>query len=135
MAEYFIYLFAAAVIVFPWFIVSKTFERLPKKQEKAKEKAIKLGHVVTASFVRSFGKSREDGSRESQCEYQYYCKGKKYKYTLFTDFPPREIDLYYIRNPRKAEVAGAINVSEKPWLLRYVIVAAIIILVMKLIVK
>ena len=52
--EYFMYLFAAAAIVFPWYLISATIDRSPKRQEKAIRKAIEQGHVVTAVFVRSY---------------------------------------------------------------------------------
>ena len=59
--EYFMYLFAAAAIVFPWYLISITIDRGPNRQEKALKKAIEQGHVVTAVFVRSYQKEKETG--------------------------------------------------------------------------
>lgn len=129
--EYFMYLFAAVAIVFPWYIISTKLNLLPKRQEEARQKAMERGHVVTATFVRSYGRDVDNPNLPSQCLYRYTCNGKSYKYTVFTDDPPRELTLYYMRNPRKAAEGDAINASEKPWFLRFLIVAAIIIFIAK----
>lgn len=130
--EYFTYIFVAAIIVFPWYIISKNIERLPKHQQKAKEKAIQMGHVVTAEFVRSFSNDREeDRGLGRQCEYHYICNGKKYKYIIFTDNPPRTLKLYYLKSPKKAAMGDSIETSEKHWILRFIIVAAILIIIVK----
>ena len=129
--EYFMYLFAAAAIVFPWYLISATIDRSPKRQEKALRKAIEQGHVVTAVFVRSYQKEKGNGR---QCDYKYEVNGKTYTCSIFSDNPPRTLELYYVRNPKNANIATAINVSEKNWFLGFAIVAAIIILFAKVIV-
>ena len=128
--EYFMYLFAAAAIVFPWYLISITIDRGPNRQEKALKKAIEQGHVVTAVFVRSYQKEKGNGR---QCDYKYEVNGKAYTCSIFSDNPPRTLELYYVRNPKNANIATAINVSEKNWFLRFAIVAAIIILFAKVI--
>ena len=130
--EYFMYLFAAAAIVFPWYLISATIDRSPKRQEKALRKAIEQGHVVTAVFVRSYQKEKGNGR---QCDYKYEVNGKTYTRSIFSDNPPGTLELYYVRNPKNANIATAINVSEKNWFLRFAIVAAIIILFAKVIVQ
>lgn len=131
--EYFPYLFVAAIIVFPWFIISKNIEAQPKRQQEAKKKAIQLGHVVTAEFVRSYSSDREeDRGLGRQCEYRYFCDGKTYKYIIFTDVPPRTLPLYYLKNPRKAAMGDSIEIFEKHWFLRFILVAAILILIAKI---
>lgn len=132
--EYFMYFFVAAVIVFPWYIISKTIELLPGRQEKAMQKIIEKGHIVTAIFVKSYGRDSDNPFLPSQCLYKYTCNGKTYKYTTFDDDPPRELKLYYMHNPRKASTSNAINVSEKHWFLRFLIISLIIIFIAKVIV-
>ena len=129
--EYFMYLFTAAAIVFPWYLISTTIDRMPGRQQKAMRKAVEQGHVVTAYFVRSYRKDREMGK---QCDYKYEVNGKTYRCSIFTDNPPETLKLYYVRNPQNANIETAINVSEKNWILRFVIVAAIIILLAKILV-
>ena len=129
--EYFMYLFAAAAIVFPWYLISTTIDRSPKRQEKALRKAVEQGHVVTAVFVKSYQKEKGTGR---QCDYKYEVNGKKYTCSIFSDNPPRTLELYYVRNPKSANTATAINVSEKNWFLRFAIVSAIIVLFAKVIV-
>ncbi len=128
--EYFMYLFAAAAIVFPWYLISITIDRGPNRQEKALKKAIEQGHVVTAVFVKSYKKEKGNGR---QCDNKYEVNGKTYTCSIFSDNPPRTLELYYVRNPKNANIATAINVSEKNWFLRFAIVAAIIILFAKVI--
>lgn len=129
--EYFMYLVTAAAIVFPWYLISTTIDRSPKRQEKALRKAIEQGHVVTAVFVRSYQKEKGNGR---QCDYKYEVNGKTYTCSIFSDNPPRTMKLYYVRNPKNANIATAINVSEKNWILRFVIIAAIIIIIAKVLV-
>lgn len=129
--EYVWYLLAAAAVVFPWYILSSTIDRLPKRQERAKQKAIEKGHVVTATLVKQYGRDWNNPSLQSQCKYKYEYDGKTYSYTAYSDYPPDTLELYFIRTPRKAAVGNAINASEKPWLLRFIIVLAIVIFVAK----
>jgi len=129
--EYFMYLFAAAAIVFPWYLISATIDRMPGRQAKAIRKAIDQGHVVTAVFVKSYQKEKGKGR---QCDYKYEVSGKTYRCSIFTDNPPGTLQLYYVRNPKNANIETSINVSEKNWLLRFAIVAAIIILFAKVII-
>lgn len=133
--EYVWYFLAGAAIVFPWYIISSTIDRLPKHQEKARLKAIEKGHVVTATLVKYYGRDRDNPSQQAQCKYKYEFDGKTYSYTAYSDYPPETIKLYFVKNPRKAAVGNAINVSEKPWFLRFIIISAIIIFIAKVLVK
>ena len=105
-------------------------ELLSPRDPKALKKAIEQGHVVTAVFVKSYKKEKGNGR---QCDYKYEVNGKTYTCSIFSDNPPRTLELYYVRNPKNANIATAINVSEKNWFLRFAIVAAIIILFAKVI--
>ncbi len=129
--EYFIYPVTAAAIVFVWYLISTTIDRSPKRQAKARRKAVEQGHVVTAVFVKSYLKEKGNGK---QCDYKYEVSGKTYKRSIFSDNPPRTLKLYYVRNPKNANIATAINASEKNWLLRFVIIAAMIILIAKVLI-
>ena len=126
--EYFMYLVTAAAIVFPWYLISTTIDRSPGRQERAMKKAIEQGHVVTAAFVKSYQKEKGNGR---QCDYKYDVNGKTYRRSIFSDNPPRTIQLYYIRDPKNANIATAINVSEKNWFLRFAIIAVIISIIAK----
>lgn len=129
--EWFAYLVGAAAIWFPWYIISKYADALrsarhPELQAAAKQKAIEMKHVVSATLWRRFQK--EDG-RGCQCIYHYLCNGKKYRFDIFNDAPPQEITLYYLKSPRKAAPEGSIVLHQRHWLLRYVIITAVIIFV------
>ena len=134
--EWFAYLFAAAAIWFPWYIISRNAEALravrhPEVQAAAKQRAIEMRHVVTATLWRSFQK---EDSRGCHCIYHYTCNGKQYRYDIYEDAPPREITLYYLDSPRKAAPEGAIALHRRHWLVRYVVIAAVIIFVAKVLI-
>lgn len=134
MEYYFWYLFLAGAIVFPWYVVSKTFESLPSRQREAMGKAIEKGHVLTATLVRQYyntGGTDKDQTRATLCIYKYQYKGKTYKYQIYNNYPPQTLTLYYIRNPRKAGSVGDIVLKERRWLLRFAVVAGIIIFISK----
>lgn len=132
--EYFPYVFASAVITFVWCIIRENLDMLPGKQEKAKAKAIKLGHVVSAYYVKSYiNKSdyRSAEYRQKICVYNYECNGKKYKYQILSDYPPESIVLYYVRNPKNARPEGAMASKDRHWIVRFFVILAIIIIIMK----
>lgn len=127
MAEIFISLFAAAVITFPFYLISKQFSMSSKKQEKAKQKAIERGHVVLANLVKVYMALRDNPRRSidqhSEAVYSYEYNGRQYKYTAFSDAPPQTLQLYFLTNPKKASIEGDIPLTKFPWPVAYAIVA------------
>lgn len=127
MGEIFISLFAAAVVIFPIYLISKQFSMSSKKQERAKQKAIERGHVVLARLVKVYMASRDNPRRSidqhSEAVYSYEYDGKKYKYSAFSDSPPQTLQLYFLTNPKKASIEGDIPLTKFPWPVAYLIVA------------
>lgn len=137
------YFIAAAVIIFPWYIISKTFEGFPNSQAKALAKAKKLGHVCKAHLLKEKyipgGWNQNPALRFSYlCTYTYKYKDKTYKKKVRYDEDDTildEIELYFISNPKKAALPNSITISNKSWVLRYVIVLTIILLIKFLLIK
>lgn len=135
MGEVFISLFAAAVAIFPIYLISKQFSMSSRKQEKAKKKAIERGHVVLAHLVKVYMASRDNPRRSidqhSEAVYSYEYNGKKYKYSAFSDAPPQTLQLYFLTNPKKASIEGDIPLTKFPWPVAYAIVAVLSYLVVR----
>lgn len=135
MGEVFISLFAAAVVIFPIYLISRQFSMSSRKQEKAKKKAIERGHVVLAHLVKVYLASRDNPRRSidqhSEAVYSYEYNGKKYKYSAFSDAPPQTLQLYFLTNPKKASIEGDIPLTKFPWPVAYAIVAALSYLVVR----
>lgn len=137
------YLIGAAVIVFPWYIISKTFEGLPNRQAKALSKATKLGHVCTAHLSKkkyvTYEKTKNPYLNYAYiCTYTYQYKDKIYNKKLkygINDIILDEVKLYFIHNPKTASLPNSIVTSKTSWPLRYIIVLAIILLIKFLLVK
>ena len=135
MGEVFISLFAAAVAIFPIYLISKQLSMSSRKQEKAKKKAIERGHVVLAHLVKVYIASRDNPRRSidhhSEAVYSYEFNGKEYKYSAFSDSPPQTLQLYFLTNPKKASIEGDIPLTKFPWPVAYAIVAVLSYLVVR----
>ena len=121
-------LFLAALFVFPAYLISLGVTGTESRRKKALEKAISAGHVVTAVLIRKSsrhwnvpGLTTPGPHRRGTYEYEY--KGKKYRYRFWSDNPPSTLKLYFIKNPGKATVAGAMYDSTISWPLVYLVVA------------
>ena len=90
-----------------------------KKRNNLKQIAIDKGHVFTGKLLKTKQIKRNDPSRN---EYDYLIldvaiyeyKGKKYKSKLCMKNSswPDEIELYYIKNPKKATTSGNLGETE-----------------------
>ena len=129
--ELFDCLFLAAVFVFPAYLISLAVTGTAKRKEKAVEKAIRRGHVVTAVLKKTSipqwnvpGLTTPGPHVLGKYEYKY--KGKVYKYRFWSDRPPSTLTLYFINKPQKATVKEAIYDSQVSWIKVYLIVSGIL---------
>lgn len=119
----------ACFVVFIAYFISHTKKDTPKKRDAAVEDAIRSGRVVTAVLKKrrattmSIPGTHEHWSSIGYYEYEY--KGKSYKYKYWADNPPATLKLYFIKNPAKATVAGALSPVDTNWPLVYIIVTAV----------
>jgi len=123
-------LVAAFFVVFIAYLISHSINDNPKKKEKALEQAIRSGHTVTAVLIkRRATRKKIPGTHEfwsSIGYYKYEYKGKKYTYKYWADDPLSTLKLYFIKNPAKAIVAGALSSVVTNWHLIYAIVAVVL---------
>lgn len=123
-------LIAAFIVVFIAYFIVHSTKDTPKKQEAAVEEAIRAGHVVTAVLIKRQATTKKiPGTHEfwsSIGYYEYKYKGKRYKYKFWADNPPPTLKLYFIKNPAKATVAGALSPVTTNWPLVYIIVAFVL---------
>lgn len=119
----------ACFVVFIAYFIAHATKDTRKKREAALEDAIRSGRTVTAVLKkRRATRKRIPGTHEfwsSIGYYEYEYKGKTYKYKYWADNPPSTLKLYFIKNPAKATVAGALSPVVTNWPLVYVIVTAV----------
>lgn len=135
-----IYIFVATImavpvgmLILPFFLVFRTMFVWPWMRQGLLRKAIEKGNVVTARFVKSTGymlqgesAAHPAGSVSGKYEYEY--QGKKYSKQLTARRDSdlvREVELYFVRNPKRASVANEIGLSEPNWLVCCLVSAGI----------
>lgn len=131
--------FIAFFLVFPVAMIKSAIDANPKKrkaeQERLLQLAIKRGHVVEAEFVKlqAFSFDRPDTLMQTGqvAIYEYQFGGRKYKFRVRTDDVSPFLTLYFVSNPRKAALAGALSDSKVSWPVVYAIAVAIIYLFVK----
>ena len=120
---------AACFVVYISYFFSHYINDMPKKREAAVEDAIRSGRTVTASLIKSRATTMSvPGTHEHWSSigyYEYEYKGKKYKYKYWADNPPATLKLYFVKNPAKATVAGALSPVTTNWPLMYVVLTLI----------
>ncbi len=90
------------------YVIRGSFMPLRKtKQKKMLERAIRQGHVVTAT-LSSHRRTSPPAAGESFTQrdiavYAYQYRGKTYRYrVLGMESPPEKLSLYFVRNPARA---------------------------------
>lgn len=128
-------LFAAFVLVFPAYLISLGVSGSKKNNEKAVQKAISRGHVVTAVLKKqSAPKYNVPGTQSlwsSQGTYEYEYNGKRYTYRIWAESHAPTLTLYFVSNPRRASVRKALTNSKICWPAVFLAVAVLAYLVMK----
>lgn len=106
---------------------------LPFTKIKDMEKAKKEGRVVTATLV-SMVQPNTNGYDDFDAggrlailgKYQYLYNGRRYRYSgLFDGVPPREIQLYFRKDPKKARSAQHFARLESEWKLIFLVLTAL----------
>lgn len=122
-------LMGACFVVFIYYFIAHTTKDTPKKREAAVEAAIRSGRTVTAVLKKTRATTLSiPGTHEhwsSMGYYEYVYKGKTYKYKYWADNPPATLKLYFIKNPAKATVAGALSPVVTNWPLVFAIVTMV----------
>lgn len=131
---YFICLFAAGVVIFPFFIIRGQVTSSQRHREKLYKKAVSRGHEATAFLKRSYSPSldnpRSPTDRMELGKYYFDYNGKTYNIRLYFDgAPPEEVQVYWLNNPRRAGTRGGISEPFWPWIIAYIIVFVIAVLI------
>ncbi len=112
--------FTISIFITPIFVYLKKIMYHPTQKKKLFEEAIKKGHVVKAKLIKEhdikeyntqFG-YRDTGKKMATYEYSYNGKTYRRKFISFNKFGD-EVDLYFISNPKKAELGGNLWTTAK----------------------
>lgn len=105
-------------ITFAYFII-RTFI-LMATRDRLKKKVIAKGHVLSARLIKSTVTRGADGPYSDTQNYldvgiyEYEYKGRKYRTKLSDENKswPLEMELYYVKNPKKATSLNSIGSTE-----------------------
>ena len=118
---------ALSLFITPVYIFIRKIMYGPFTKKKLLKKAIDAGHIVQAKLVDSYGSL--DKNKEHHI-YEYEWEGKTYKYRGVSHSytgNPSEVELYFIKNPRKAANCDELYVTARsPWIVSYLIITVII---------
>ena len=123
--------FLALFFAIPVFIINVAVCSTKKNNQRALEKAIARGHVVTAVLKKRSAPvfdytSNHDGGTYYRVTYEYEYKGRKYTFKAWMHDPAYTETLYFVDNPRKAALKGALNEMNYKGIMIYGIIAAIL---------
>ena len=112
----------AAFSTFFWVIIGHYRYMSVKKRERLAQEAIANGHVVDAKLVKTKRVMRGNPSTRNEYDYiildvgiyEYAYNGRTYRSKLAAEDTnwPKEMKLYYIKNPKKATMKSNIGISE-----------------------
>ena len=103
-----------------WTIIGHYRYMSTVKKERLVQEAIANGHVVDAKLVKTKRITRSDPARSDDYIilrvgiYEYEYNGRTYRSKLAAEDVtwPKEMQLYYIKNPKKATAKGSIGTTE-----------------------
>lgn len=123
----------ASLAITPLFCLLRKLFYVPFIRKSLQEKAERKGNVVEAHLLKSHNIRNYDAdgigmpTMEDMGTYSYEVNGKSYRYRLLsTTGIPKNITLYYIKNPRKATLDNDLGNGESPWLRYYLIISVLI---------
>ena len=121
------------VLVLPFVLLFRTLFIWPVMRKSLLRKAVQKGNIVTAKYVKRAGYMLRDeggthhgGSYTAKYEYEY--QGRKFTKQLTSQFStlPEEVELYFVKKPKRASVAKTIGIYEPNMLLCYLISVGIV---------
>ncbi len=111
-----------SLMITPVFCFLRKLVYVPFAKKRYKEEAIRAGRVAVGTLVKHIpGLGGPD-----KLIYQYEYKGKQYRYDCFTSgYVNENINLYFMKNPRKATVASSLGLHESNWMKYYLVLSVI----------
>lgn len=118
-----------AIFATPIMVYFRIIFYVPFIREKLLQKAKADGHIIEAKLHKTYDDRDKDGDWTGATVgvYVYEYKGRKRKVRLSSHWGLSDTEtLYYIKNPRKATVAGYLGVYEQPWIKMYFLTWAVL---------
>ena len=95
---------------------------VPFARKKYIREARSAGRVVTGRLIKTIPRLHD----ADKLVYQYEYMGKTYKYCCYTHGPHDEtVELFFMKNPRKATVASSLGLHESSWLGMFLVLSVI----------
>ena len=123
MAPYF------AIFATPIMVYLRIVFYVPFIREKLLEKAKADGHIIEAKLQKTYDDRDKDGNWTGKTVgvYVYEYKGRTRKTRLSSHWELSDtVNLYYIKNPKKAMPASQLGVCEQPWIKMYFLTCGVL---------
>ena len=111
-----------AIFATPIMVYLRIVFYVPFIREKLLQKAKDAGHVIEAKLQKTYDDRDKDGNWIGAMVgvYVYEHKGRTRKTRLSSHWELSDtVNLYYIKNPKKAMPASQLGVCEQPWIKMY----------------
>jgi len=111
-----------AIFATPIMVYLRIVFYVPFIREKLLQKAKDAGHVIEAKLQKTYDDRDKDGNWTGAKVgvYVYEHKGRTRKTRLSSHWELSDtVNLYYIKNPKKAMPASQLGVCEQPWIKMY----------------
>jgi hypothetical protein len=130
MAPYF------AIFATPIMVYLRIVFYVPFIREKLFQKAKADGHIIEAKLQKTYDDRDKDGNWTGATVgvYVYEYKGRTRKTRLSSHWElSNTVNLYYIKNPKKAMPASQLGVCEQPWIKMYFLTCAVLAVIFSII--
>ena len=130
MAPYF------AIFATPIMVYLRIVFYVPFIREKLLEKAKADGHIIEEKQQKTYDDRDKDGNWTGATVgvYVYEYKGRTRKTRLSSHWElSNTVNLYYIKNPKKAMPASQLGVCEQPWIKMYFLTCAVLAVIFSII--
>ena len=125
-----------AIFATPIMVYLRIVFYVPFIREKLLEKAKADGHIIEAKLQKTYDDRDKDGNWTGKTVgvYVYEHKGKTRKTRLSSHWELSDtVNLYYIKNPKKAMPASQLGVCEQPWIKMYFLTCAVLAVIFSII--
>lgn len=116
-----------AGFLYPIYAIFRKLLYVPIVRRKLLDKAIKDGRTITAYLVKERSHAIE-GNLTNDGIYEFMYGGKTYRRHVTNIWElPKQITLYYQKDPRKAQIRSVFGMAENPtWVLQYLLLVVIV---------
>ena len=118
-----------AIFATPIMVYFRIIFYVPFIREKLLQKAKADGHIIEAKLQKTYDDRDNDGNWTGAevGVYVYEHKGRTRKTRLSSHWELSDtVNLYYIKNPKKAMPASQLGVCEQPWIKMYFLTCGVL---------